>query len=128
MRRALHAPAVPSEGLDEVPPAPAPASSPAIAPDWAPGFVAGTSIHYRAMDDGSQWVCYQSGANEWRLRPVPVAHEGWDESFPLTIAVAEREAWLRVVDFGKLLLLFNAHATASRIDSDPRVIQRLFEP
>lgn len=124
MRRALHAPPV---HRDEVPPAPAPAPASAVAPEWAPGLLAGSSIHYRAMDDGSQWVCYHSGATEWRLRPVPALHEGWDESFPLTIAVAEGEAWLRVVDFGKLLMLFNAHATASRIDSDPLVIQRLFK-
>lgn len=127
VRRALHVPPLPVEALDQLPSTSAPASTPAVAPEWAPGLVAGTSIHYRAMDDGSQWVCYQCGANEWRLRPVPGAHEGWDESFPPTIAVAEGGEWLRVVDFGKLLMLFNAHATASRIDSDPRVIKQLFE-
>lgn len=127
MRRAFHAPPLPREVLDDAPPSAAPAPATVIAPQWAPGLLAGTSIHYRAMDDGSQWVCYQSAANQWRLRPVPELHDGWDESFPLTIAVAEGEAWMRVVDFGKLLMLFNAHATASRIDSDPRVIQSLFE-
>lgn len=96
------------------------------APDWAPGLQAGTSIHYRALDDGSQWVCFQHAPNEWRLRPVPTHHEGWDESFPPAIAVMEEDACLRVVDFGKLLLLFNAHAKASQIDSDPEVIARLF--
>jgi hypothetical protein len=126
MRRALQAPPLARE-VAAVPPAAAPAPAPVIAPEWAPGLVVGTSIHYRAMDDGSQWVCYQSAANQWRLRAVPGPHDGWDESFPLTIAVPEGGAWLRVVDFGKLLMLFNAHATASRIDSDPGVIQRLFE-
>lgn len=126
MRRALQAPPLAREDVDAVPPAGAPAPAPVVAPEWAPGLVVGTSIHYRAMDDGSQWVCYQSAPNHWRLRAVPELHEGWDESFPLTIAVSEGEAWLRVVDFGKLLMLFNAHATASRIDSDPRVIQQLF--
>lgn len=130
VRRALHSPPLPREQDRETPmrpAAPAPAPPTVGAPGWAPGLVAGTSIHYRATDDGSQWVCYQSAANQWRLRAVPDLHDGWDECFPLTIAVPEGDAWLRVVDFGKLLMLFNAHATASRIDSDPGVIQRLFE-
>lgn len=126
MRRSLQTPPLPRQDLDAVPPAAAPAPGPVTAPEWAPGLVIGTSIHYRAMDDGSQWVCYQSAPNQWRLRPVPDLQDGWDESFPPTIAVPEGEAWLRVVDFGKLLMLFNTHATASRIDSDPRVIQQLF--
>ena len=58
--------------------------------------------------------------------PVPHPHEGWDESFPPSIAVPEWDAWLRVGDFGKLLMLFNRHATASEIDSDPGVIERRF--
>lgn len=111
-----------------LPAAPAAPAAPGPAPNWAPGLVAGTSIHYRAMDDGSQWVCFQCAPGQWRLCPVPHPHEGWDESFPLTIAVAEGDAWLRVVDFSKLLMLFNAHATASQIDSDPRVIEQLFRP
>lgn len=95
-------------------------------PEWAPGLLPESSIHYRAMDDGSQWVCFQHAPNEWRLRPVPDHHDGWDESFPPGVAVMEGEPWLRVVDFGKLLLLFNAHATASQIDSDPGVIESSF--
>ena len=32
-----------------------------------------------------------------------------------------------VVDMGKLLMLFHRHATASRIESNPRVIEQLFQ-
>jgi hypothetical protein len=105
-------------------PAPRPQSAPA--PEWAPGLMAGSSIHYRELDDGSQWVCFQHAPGQWRLCPVPHPHEGWDESFPPSIAVPEGNAWLRVADFGKLLMLFNRHATASEIDSDPGVIERRF--
>lgn len=126
-RRALQN-ATPPRELPSLPQT-APAVGPVRAgaePEWAPGLLPESSIHYRAMDDGSQWVCFQHAPNDWRLRPVPDHHDGWDESFPPGVAVMEGEAWLRVVDFGKLLLLFNAHATASRIDSDPRVIEQCF--
>lgn len=103
----------------------APAAPP---PDWAPGLLQGRSIHYRALDDGTQWVCFEHAPGEWRLAPVPEPLEGWDESFPPSIAVPEGDRWLRVVDFGKLLMLFNRHAKASEIDSDPRVIERRFRP
>lgn len=128
MRRALHGPPLQRGEPQELhcPEVAGPAASTG-ALDWAPGLLAGTSIHYRAMDDGSQWVCFQHAPNQWRLSPVRQPLEGWDETFPLTVAAPEGEAWLRVVDFGKLLMLFNVHATASRIDSDPRVIEGLFQ-
>lgn len=129
VRRTLYNPP-PQHGpaADEPPPRQlATPAAPAAAPEWAPGLMAGSSIHYRGMDDGSQWVCFQHAPNQWRLRPVPEPHDGWDESFPLTIAVPEGDTWLRLVDFGKLLMLFNAHATESTIDSDHRVIERLFQ-
>lgn len=129
VRRAMQAPAPPRSDPPPLPPAPQAriSAAPGSAPSWAPGLVVGTSIHYRAMDDGSQWVCYQHAPYQWRLCPVPHAQDGWDESFPASMAVPEGDAWLRVVDFGKLLMLFNVHATASRIDSDPRVIEELFQ-
>lgn len=130
VRRAIQSPSLPRSDpplAQPAPPAPGASSGPATTPTWAPGLVMGTSIHYRAMDDGSQWVCYQHAPNQWRLCPVPHAQDGWDESFPASMAVPEGDGWLRVVDFGKLLMLFNVHATASRIDSDPRVIEELFQ-
>lgn len=109
-----HAPAV-----APLPPTPAGGT----APEWAPGLLPGGSIHYRALDDGSQWVCYQIEKGQWRLRQVPEVTDGWDETYPPTIALPDLEAgWLNVVDFGKLLLLFNRHARASHIDSSPAVI------
>ena len=131
VRRAMQTPLPRSGNAPAVAPAAGPQApgtvDPAPAPTWAPGLVVGTSIHYRALNDGSQWVCYQHAPNEWRLSPVPHPHEGWDESFPPSIAVPEGDAWLRVVDMGKLLMLFHRHATASRIESNPRVIEQLFQ-
>lgn len=96
-------------------------------PAWAPGLEPGGSIHYRRLDDGSQWVCYPVAGKKWRLRSVPDAFDGWDETFPPTVAVAaEVDGVLEVVSFDKLLLLFNRHALESQIDSDPRVIERRF--
>jgi len=95
-------------------------------PAWAPGLMPGSSIHFRILDDGSQWVCFQHAPRQWRLCPVPHPHDGWDECFPPTIAVPEGNTWLRVVDFSKLLMVFNAHATVSEIDSDPEVIAQRF--
>lgn len=99
---------------------------PSVLAQWAPGLEPGGSIHYRLMDDGSQWVCYPIAGKRWRLQAVPHAFDGWDETFPPSIAVPETEGRLQVVDFAKLLLLFNKHARESHIDSDPRVIERRF--
>ncbi len=95
-------------------------------PPWAPGLAAGTSIHYRLLDDGTRWVCYRSEQGEYRLRQVPEPTDGWDECFPPSVATPTEDEYLRVVDFGKLLLLFNAHAKESQIDSDPQVIAERF--
>jgi hypothetical protein len=97
-------------------------------PAWAQGLEPGGSIHYRRLDDGSQWVCYPVAGKKWRLRAVPHAFDGWDETFPPTVAVAAKiDGVLEVVNFDKLLLLFNKHAVESQIDSDPRVIERRFD-
>ena len=96
---------------------------------WAPGLVPGGAIQYRALDDGTQWVCYPAGAGQYRLRPVPELHDGWEEAFPASAAVRDADnPWLRVVDFNKLLMLFRRHATASHIDSDVAQIATHFTP
>lgn len=83
-RRALQTPVteVPRPRLDVQQPALAALPTRGVAPEWAPGLLVGTSIHYRELDDGSQWVCYQHAPEQWRLSPVPLAHDGWDECFP----------------------------------------------
>ncbi len=115
------APPVLSPGEDECVPTAGNTAFSAMAasvPSWAPGLLPGGAIHYRALDDGTRWVCYPVAVGQYRLCPVPEAQEGWNEVFPSTVAVPEGDQWLRVVDFGKLLLLFNRHATESHVDSD----------
>jgi len=111
--------------VDPTPAAP-PLPAAAPAPDWAPGLLPGTSIHYRELDDGSRWVCYQDAPSRWQLRPVPSPKDGWDEFFPPSVAVPDGPTWLRVVDFGRLLMMFNRHAVLSEISSDPHAISRHF--
>lgn len=108
-------------------PAPAAVAGDALgAPDWAPGLLRDTSMHFRELDDGTRWLCYQDAPGRWQLRPVPSPQDGWDETFPPSVAVPEGPTWLRVVDFSRLLMMFNRHAVRSEITSDPRAISRHF--
>lgn len=114
---------------------PRPPAAPALAPpaqqgkptpEWAPGIVPETSVHYREISGGTRWVCYQVAGGGWRLAQVPHPEDGWDETFPPTLAVPDGDRWLRVVDYGRLLMFFNQYASASRITSDLEEIERIF--
>jgi len=108
-------------------PSPLPAAAPPVpaAPPWAPGYDRSSSLQYRRLDDGTQWVLYPA-AGEWRLAQVPEPVDGWDEAFPPTHAQAGVGSWLRVTNMDKLLSWFHAHTRRSVIDSDPAVIERAF--
>jgi hypothetical protein len=120
----------PVPGEEEAPTAhdAGPSAMAASVASWAPGLLPGGAIHYRALDDGTRWVCYPVEVGQYRLCPVPEAFERWDEVFPPTIALPEGDRWLRVVDFSKLLLLFNRHATESHVDSDVAEIAKRINP
>lgn len=106
----------------------APSASSAFRPEvaWAPGLAGRGSIQYRRMDDETEWVFYPAGEHGWRIAPVPVAFDGWDEFFPPSIAVVDGPGWLRVVNESRLLMWFNSRARRSVIDSDPQVIESHF--
>lgn len=112
------------------PPArPAPAERSLKPVEWAPGLAHGRSIQYRQLRDGSQWVCYYTGTGgDMRLAQVPRPLDGWDECWPLSVAVPDSDRTLKVVDVGKLLDMLNAHVLGggTYIDSDPAAIERRF--
>ena len=69
---------------------------------------------------------YQVGGDGWRLAPVPAPFDGWDETFPPSIARPGDGDWLEVTSFDKLLMLLQVHAKGSRVDSDPGTIEAEF--
>lgn len=111
------------------PPAPRPARQALARPvvSWAPGLAGDGSIQFRRLADGTQWVLYPAG-DHWRVAPVPAPFDGWDEYFPPSVAVPGGDGWLTMVDEGRFLNWISARAVASRIDSDPAVIEPLFMP
>lgn len=94
---------------------------------WAPGIAGHGSIQYRLLKDGSQWVYYPAGPHGWRLAPVPDLFDGWDECLPGSLATVDGTGWLRVVSEERLFLWFNSRTAALKIDSDPSVIEAMFE-
>lgn len=95
---------------------------------WAPGLAGHGSIQYRRLKDGSQWAYYPAAPHGWRLAPVPDLFDGWDEWLPISLATVDGGGWLRVVSEERLFLWFNGRTTALKIDSDPSVIEAMFEP
>lgn len=71
-------------------------------------------------------MLYQVAGDSWRLAPAPARFDGWDETFPSSIARLGDGDWLEVASFDRLLGLLQRHAKASRVDSDPRTIEAEF--
>ncbi len=93
---------------------------------WAPGHVPRASFIFYRLRDETAWVLYSRGEDRCGVVPWPAMFEGWDESLPPSVGIANSDLGVyEGENITAAMIYLSRQSTLTRNDSNPEAFRGL---